>query len=166
LPEVEIITETERQDAQDDGSDSDEDIPFSTLLRQEKEVQERPEEKEVHSDTTGSTIFKSPVRENTVRHVAKATSPVIPFVYEGPNFIPETEQQDFLSSMPETEQQGNSSDSDDNVPVSTLLRQDKAQTLTLQQIQDCKEGPQGEKAIGVTVAKTFDGVEYRGHHGA
>jgi hypothetical protein len=43
-----------RHEAQDDSSDSDEDIPFSTLLRQEKEVQERPEI-EFHSDTSGST---------------------------------------------------------------------------------------------------------------
>jgi hypothetical protein len=158
FPEVEMTTENERQDAEDDGSDSDEDIPISTILRQEKDVHERPEETEVHSNTTESTpeIFKSPVREVTVRHeishVAKSPSPVIPFVYEGPNFIAETEQQDISDS----------GDSDDNVPVSTLLRQDKAQTLSSQQLQDCLEGPKGEKAIGVTVAKTFDSVEYRG----
>jgi hypothetical protein len=38
----------------------------------------------------------------------------------------------------------------------------KSKTLTLKEIQDCKEGPVGERAIGVTIAKTFDGVEYRG----
>lgn len=158
FPESEMTTEHERQNTEDQGSDSDEDIPFSTLLRQEKDVNERPEETEVHSNTTESTpeILKSPVREVTVRHeirdVAASPSPVIPFVYVGPNVIPETEQQD----IPE------SSDSDDNVPVATLLRQDKALTLSAEQLQDCLEGPKGEKAIGVTVAKTFDSVEYRG----
>jgi hypothetical protein len=116
FPEVQMITETENQrdlrarlEAQNDGSDSEEDIPFSTLLRQEKEVQERPEI-EIHSDTTGSTpeIFKSPVREVMERHVAKATSPALPYSYEGPTFIPETEQQDISPGIPETEQQGNS----------------------------------------------------------
>jgi hypothetical protein len=112
---VEMTTENKRQDAEDGGSDSDEDIPISTILRQEQDVHERPEETEVHSNTTESTpeIFKSPVREVTVRHeirhVAKSPSPVIPFVYEGPNFIAETEQQDIPDS----------SDSDDNVPDSS-----------------------------------------------
>ncbi len=35
-------------------------------------------------------------------------------------------------------------------------------TLSLQQIHDCQEGPKGEKAIGVTVSKTFEGDEFRG----
>ncbi len=57
--EVEMIVSMqdiapEAHEAQNDSSDSDENIPFSTLLRQEKEFQERPEI-EVHSDTTGST---------------------------------------------------------------------------------------------------------------
>jgi hypothetical protein len=34
--------------------------------------------------------------------------------------------------------------------------------LTLQQIQDFQEGPKGEKAIGVSVAKMFGGIEFRG----
>jgi hypothetical protein len=43
-----------------------------------------------------------------------------------------------------------------------LLRPKNKGSLTFQQIKDCKDGPQGEKAIGVTVAKTFDGVEFKG----
>jgi hypothetical protein len=70
--------------------------------------------------------------------------------YRGVTFVAETEQQDV------------GSDSDDNIPVATLLRKEKDTTLSLQQIQDCKEGPKGEKTIGVSVAKLFDGVEFRG----
>jgi hypothetical protein len=60
--------------------------------------------------------------------------------------------------VPETEAQERSSDSEDNVPVASLLRS----YLTLEQIQDCEEGPKDEKAVGVEVAKYFDGVQYRG----
>jgi hypothetical protein len=35
-------------------------------------------------------------------------------------------------------------------------------SLSLQQMQDFKEGPEGERAVGKTVAKMFDGVEFRG----
>jgi hypothetical protein len=64
--------------------------------------------------------------------------------------------------VPVTEQQDEGSDSDDNIPVVTLIRKEKGTTLSLQQINDCKEGPKGEKAIGVGVAKVFEGVEFRG----
>jgi hypothetical protein len=149
MQDSEVVADKEVQEDREVQQDREQDNPVSTVVRQEKDI-------EVHSDTTGSTpeIFKSPERQLQVRHVAKAKSPspVLPFVYEGPNFIAETEQQDIPDS----------SDSDDDVPVATLLRQDKAHILSSQQIQDCLEGPKGEKAIGVTVAKTFDSVEYRG----
>jgi hypothetical protein len=48
------------------------------------------------------------------------------------------------------------------IPVATVLRPEKGINLTQQQIQDCKEGSMGQRAVGVTVAKTFDGVEFRG----
>ena len=35
-------------------------------------------------------------------------------------------------------------------------------TLTEQQIKDCQERPQGKRAIGVSVAKMFDGVQFKG----
>ncbi len=62
----------------------------------------------------------------------------------------------------ETEEQESDADSEDNVPIATVLSKTKQCKLTLDQIQDCQEGPKDEKAIGVTVAKKFDGVEYRG----
>jgi hypothetical protein len=43
-----------------------------------------------------------------------------------------------------------------------LLRQENSVTLTEQQIKDCQEGPQGKRAIGVSVAKVFDGVQFKG----
>jgi hypothetical protein len=64
--------------------------------------------------------------------------------------------------VPETEAQERSSDREDNVPVATLLRPKSSSTLTLQQIEECKVGPVGGKAVGKTVAKIFDGVEFRG----
>ena len=51
---------------------------------------------------------------------------------------------------------------EDGIPGETVLRPEKGTNLTQQQIQDCKEGPMGQRAVGVTVAKTFDGVEYTG----
>jgi hypothetical protein len=64
--------------------------------------------------------------------------------------------------VPETEAQERSSDSEDNVPVASLLRPKSSSALTLQQIEECNVGPVGEKAVGKTVAKLFDGVEFRG----
>ncbi len=64
--------------------------------------------------------------------------------------------------MPETEQQGATSESDDDVPVAMLLKPKKAGSLTLQQIQECKNGPEGDKAVGKTVAKIFVEVKFTG----
>ncbi len=62
----------------------------------------------------------------------------------------------------ETELQESGSDSEDDVPIATALTTNKKCSLTLQKIEDCNEGPKNEKALGVTVAKKFDGVEFRG----
>ncbi len=64
--------------------------------------------------------------------------------------------------MDETEAQDNSSDSEDEIPLATLVRRVEGKSLTLQEIEDCKNGPIGQKAVGVTIAKTFDGVEFKG----
>ncbi len=65
--------------------------------------------------------------------------------------------------IPETEAQDSSNDSEDNIPVVSLIKTKEGTSLSLEQIQDYKEGPTGEKrAVGKTVAKMFDGVEYRG----
>ncbi len=71
-------------------------------------------------------------------------------LYHGVSFVAETEAQDT------------SSDSEDDIPVATLIRKEKGTTLTLQQMQDCQEGSNEERAIGVSVAKNFGGVEFRG----
>ncbi len=69
-----------------------------------------------------------------------------------------------IMHVDETEQQNKSSESEDDIPVSTLLRQEKGISLTVQvqQIQDCRDGLQGHRAIGVSVANFFGGVEFRG----
>ncbi len=68
-----------------------------------------------------------------------------------------------VTHVNETELQDNSSESEDDIPVSTLLRKEKIATLTEQQTKDCLEGPQGERAIGVSVcvAKLFGGLSSR-----
>ncbi len=48
------------------------------------------------------------------------------------------------------------------MPVARLLKPMNKGSLTFQQIKDCQDGPQGDKAIGVSIKKTFDGVEYKG----
>jgi hypothetical protein len=60
-----------------------------------------------------------------------------------------------VAFVPETQIQDGSDDSDDDIPVATLLRPKPVCKMTFEQIKDCREGPQGEKAIGVTVAKTI-----------
>ncbi len=123
------------------------------------------------SDTTESTpeIFRSPVTETVEAVTEKVSLDLV-----GQHLLEASNQlgnQMMFNGMPyhgvtfvaETEQQDVGSDSDDNmIPVATLLRKEKDTTLSLQQIQDCKEGPKGKKAIGVSVAKLFDGVEFRG----
>ncbi len=115
------------------------------------------------SDTTESTpdIFRSRVRDvvgtrqsspvkETMSEVA-ATRQRRRFQYVGTTHVAETEEQ------------GNTSDSDDNISVATLLnRQEKGSNLTLDQIRECEEGPKGEKAIGVSVTKMFGEDKYVG----
>ncbi len=67
-----------------------------------------------------------------------------------------------VSLVKETEEQDSEADSEDNVPIATVLTKKKESSLTREQIEDCKFGPKDERALGVTVAKLFDGVEYRG----
>lgn len=122
------------------------------------------------SDTTESTpeIFRSPVTEMVGRQDEVALDLVGQHLFQASNQLVVNDMMlngkpyRGVTFVPETEEQVESSDSDDNVPVATLLRQEKGTTLSLQQIQDCQEGPKGEKAIGVTVAKTFEGVEFKG----
>jgi hypothetical protein len=47
-------------------------------------------------------------------------------------------------------------------PVVRSLRNRQKITLSLQQITDCQDGPKGDRALGVKIAKPFGGYEYRG----
>jgi hypothetical protein len=62
----------------------------------------------------------------------------------------------------ETEVQEKSSDSEDNIPVASLLKAKEGASLSIDQMEDFKEGPKDLRAVGKTVAKMFDAVEYRG----
>ena len=57
--------------------------------------------------------------------------------------------------MPETELQEQTIEKINNVTVANLLIPSQTGSLNLEQIKDCKDGPEGEKAIGKTVAKKF-----------
>jgi hypothetical protein len=70
--------------------------------------------------------------------------------FQGVNFVGETEIQE------------SSVDIQDNTSVVRSLRNRQKITMSLQQITDCQEGPKGDRAIGVTIAKTFGGYEYKG----
>jgi hypothetical protein len=74
-----------------------------------------------------------------------------PRKYKGWVIIPETE-----------EKQDSSDDSEDNVPVVTLLQEQSVTSTRLRELQDYKEGPIGKRAIGKTVAKMFESIEYKG----
>jgi hypothetical protein len=62
----------------------------------------------------------------------------------------------------ETEMQESSVDGPNGRPVARSLRTRQKISLSLQQITDCQEGPKGDRAIGVTIGKTFGSYEYRG----
>ncbi len=66
--------------------------------------------------------------------------------YDRPSFIPETEIQESSGDR----------------PVVRSLRNRQKITLSLQQITDCQDGPLGDRAIGVQIAKSFGGYEYKG----
>jgi hypothetical protein len=149
-----ILTETEmerdmqdREEAQPlvipfipDMTGSDKEIAQDSYESVKDTVQDNAEQTGQVSDTTGSTpdIFKSPDRRDATNVETRA---------------------EIVRQLPE-----GSDDSDDNIPIATSLQKPKIVTcsLTLQQIKDCREGPQGESAVGVTVAKMFEGVEFRG----
>ncbi len=126
-----------------------------------EEMTDRREDITIESDTIASTpdCCKSPdmvplrVPVDILRvgsFDVQATQEKRQFIYEG------------VSSVKETEVQESDGDSEDNVPIAAVLRKKKECTssLTLEQIQDCEVGPKDDKAVGVTVAKIFDGVEY------
>ena len=115
------------------------------------------------SDTTGSTpeIFKSPeliqgrvpgsntVEETLVEEtIVEKTVPLRK--YKGWVYIPETEINEGCSAREE------------DVPVASVIQPQTDTTLSLQQMQEFKQGPEGERAVGKTVAKTFDGVQFSG----
>ena len=132
------------------------------------------------SDTTGSTpdIFKSPDRRDTTNiqtrsEIVRQKSPdkigqtevQNPFMIELKRKIELRKQAKFkgVTFVPETQLKDGSDESDDDIPVATLLKPKPVLcSLGFQQIKDCREGPQGAKAVGVAVAKMFDGVEFRG----
>jgi hypothetical protein len=163
--EVQVLTESEVQTivnltkAVEDKADSE--VQEVTETENERDITARQEtvmfeieqdtNKTPESDKTESTpdIFRSPVMEEPIQATFKAVT------YKGMSYK-------GVTRVEETEDQDKASDSEDDIPVATLLRHEKDNELSLEQIQDCKEGPVGERAIGVTVAKTFDGVEYRG----
>jgi hypothetical protein len=125
----------------DDISSDDKDVRLDT-----------PNQTTIESDTTGSTpeICESPCLEV----VETATT------YKARNFRGQTYK--GITHVDETEQQDKSSDSEDEIPVATMLRREEGVRLTDQQIKDCREGSKDERAIGITVAKLFGGVEFKG----
>jgi hypothetical protein len=182
--DVQLVTDSEvqqiRRQAETITNSSSSKVQIITDTQNEREIlatrQTEPAtiaekvQETTRSDTTKSTpeIFRSPVTETNEAMTEKVSLDLVGqhlfqasnqlgnqmmfngMPYRGVTFVPETEVQDA------------GSDSDDNIPVVTLLRKEKGTTLSLQQINDCKEGPKGEKAIGVSVAKLFEGVEFRG----
>jgi hypothetical protein len=114
------------------------------------------------SDTTGSTpdLFKSPeqskgrvpgsVETDIISDYVIQASPKTKQYPQGVVFVPETELEQSLVGSTEER------------PVVRSLRNRQKIELSLQQITDCQEGPKGERAIGVTIAKSFGGYEYRG----
>jgi hypothetical protein len=117
-----------------------------------EQTYDKPNQTTPQSDTTGSTpeIFKSPqvvqdrvpgsIVDNTTRlEQTELQKTKAPRKYKGWVYIPETEVQE------------------------SSVNPDKEDTsLTLEKIQDLREGPKGEGAVGKIVAKVFDSVEYRG----
>lgn len=164
-----------------DMTGSDKEIAHDSYESVKDTVQDNAEQTGQVSDTTGSTpdIFKSPDRRDatnveTRAEIVRQKSPETigqqevqnPFMIELKRKIELREQAKLVrvTFVPETQLPEGSDDSDDNIPIATSLQKPKIVTcsLTFQQIKDCREGPQGESAVGVTVAKMFEGVEFRG----
>jgi hypothetical protein len=127
----------------------------------EKQVrQDTPQQTTIESDTTGSTpgFFLIPMSRISWTVTTDTTDTVSDYAIQARSQSKKTYQ--GITHVAETELQDDSSE--DDIPVSTLLRQEKSVTLTEQQIKDCQDGPQGNRAIGVGVAKMFGGVQYKG----
>ena len=135
----------------------------STDVEPKQTIETTPPE----SDTTSSTpeMFRSPdVIQDKVPGFIMENHPdleptvvqktVAPRKYKGWVYIDET--------IHETELQDKSSDSEDNIPVARLLKAKEGASLSTEQMEDWKEGPKGLRAVGKTVAKMFDAVEFRG----
>jgi hypothetical protein len=127
--------------------------------------QEARQDKDVFvfgSDTTGSTpdICKSP--DMSGMRVPGSSSTQTHVVEEFEVQARTQSKYTGVRRVVETEIQASSSDSEDDIPVATLLQPKTVSRLNLQEIEECKEGPKGEKAIGKVVAKMFDGLEFRG----
>jgi hypothetical protein len=131
--------------------------------RQAQEIGEETAPVQAESDTTESTpdILQSPdkVQDRVPGSLANAPSvgentvgakTVAPKKYKGWVFIPETEEKE------------GSSDSADNEPIASQLKPQTVKSKRLQELQDFREGPVGKRAIGKTIAKIFDSVEFRG----
>lgn len=143
-------------------------MPFKAprRLSSGSDVQEIMDKTPPDSDTTGSTpeMFRSPeliqdrvpgsiVQKKTVEAKTKAPRRVKGWVY-----IPETEDQeepvqDLVLKVPELQ--------DSSGLIDDRLNQ-TATSLTIAQMKDFKEGPLGQNAVGVTVCKEFDGVQFQG----
>jgi hypothetical protein len=166
--QVQVITETEnerdlrsrRRSVMLSDREVNEMVKYGEVINyssseDDKQTRQKTPQETIESDTTGSTpeIFKSPIQElvgtvttdtETVSDYAIQARSQSKKMYQGIRHVAETELQDESS--------------DDDIPVATLLRQENSVTLIEQQIKDCQEGPQGMRAIGVSVAKVFDGV--------
>ena len=122
------------------------------------------------SDTTEGTpdIFKSP--EMTDKRVPGSiiTDRIEGYDIQSKRQASQTEKIPKLKKfkgyvwVPETELQEETIDKIDNMTVENLEIPTKTGSLTLEQIQDCKDGPEGQKAIGKTVAKMFEEVKFTG----
>jgi len=151
--QVKIITETENdRDLQEREAPALETDALSDLEDRHETV----------SNTTESTpdILKSPERQET----ADKASDILMTVVTASEVEPQTKAFKYqgVSLVEETQLEDSSGNSDDDTPIVSTLIQEKGMTLSRQQIEDCKEGPIGERAVGVTISKTFDGVKYTG----
>ncbi len=158
---IKMMSEREATECAENG----EVLRWSTDSEPEQTI-DKPNQTTPESDTTGSTpeIFKSPeIIQGRVPGSDSVSLVGVTLVEETVGQNKEVARQyRGVRHVKETELQESSSDSDDNIPVASLIKQKTATSLTIEQMQDLKEGPKGEKAVGVTITKLFDGVEFRG----
>jgi hypothetical protein len=136
--------------------EADEEARHGQVLRWSSE-EDDTQKTTLESDSTGSTpdILRSPEmtkgrvpgsnETDIINDFVIQASPKTQTYAQGVLFVPETQ-------FEQTEER----------PVVRSLRNRKTFELSLQQITDCQEGPKGDRAIGVTIAKAFGGYEYRG----